>query len=164
MIDHPAWLIGGGPVVAGDVVMDMAKKCDADLTVDVAGTLVDVARVDYDTDREKFVLRLHPDDLAEVLRKLFRNRAHEDQADDRSAGKENSMNPMLADASTIRGWQKARKCDNSGPNCVEVAPYGNGVAVRNSQAPTGPALVFNVQEWRTFIGAAKGGEFDHLAG
>lgn len=74
------------------------------------------------------------------------------------------MKTMLADASTIRGWQKPGRCDNSGPNCVEVAPHDSGVAVRNSQAPTGPALLFNADEWSTFVGAAKDGEFDNLAG
>ena len=74
------------------------------------------------------------------------------------------MDTVLGDAATIRGWQKAQRCDNSGPNCVEVAPYGGGVAVRNSQAPAGPALLFTPDEWSTFVGAAKAGEFDNLAG
>ena len=74
------------------------------------------------------------------------------------------MERVLADASAIRGWQKAPRCDNSGPNCVEVAPYGGGVAVRNSQAPAGPALVFERDEWDAFAGAMKSGEFDNLAG
>ena len=74
------------------------------------------------------------------------------------------MKTLLADASAIRGWQRPQRCDNSGPNCVEVAPYDNGVAVRSSQAPNGPALLFDTDEWDTFIGAAKAGQFDHLAG
>ncbi|MFI2278283.1 MULTISPECIES: DUF397 domain-containing protein [Catenuloplanes] len=66
------------------------------------------------------------------------------------------------DASTIVGWQKGRRCDNSGPNCVEVASVPTGVAMRNSAAPTGPALQFTPEEWNTFLASAKDGDFDHL--
>ena len=76
------------PVVASDVVSDLAEHGDAEVTVNIAGTLVDVCRVAYDRDRERFVLDLHPDDLDEVLRKLFRVRAPADPADDRSAVRE----------------------------------------------------------------------------
>lgn len=53
------------------------------------------------------------------------------------------MRFIMADASTVRGWQRPNRCDNLGPNCVEVAPYDSGVAVRSSQAPNGTTLLFD---------------------
>jgi hypothetical protein len=56
-----------------------------------------------------------------------------------------------------------RKSDRSGPysdNCVEVAFVDNAIAVRDSKHPTGPVLLFTVDEWDAFVGGAKDGEFD----
>lgn len=56
-----------------------------------------------------------------------------------------------------------RKSTRSGPftdNCVEVAFFNDGVAVRDSTDPSGPALVFTLAEWDAFVGGAKDGEFD----
>jgi hypothetical protein len=45
--------------------------------------------------------------------------------------------------------------------CVEVATKLLGsVAVRDSKAPDGPALVFTHQEWKAFLHGAGCGEFD----
>ena len=55
------------------------------------------------------------------------------------------------------------KSTRSGPycdNCVEVAFVGDGIAVRDSKNPTGPALLFTTDEWDAFVGGAKNGEFD----
>ncbi len=51
----------------------------------------------------------------------------------------------------------------SGPdvaNRVEVAFVGEAIAVRDSQNPDGPALIFTPAEWDAFVGGAKDGEFD----
>ena len=56
-----------------------------------------------------------------------------------------------------------RKSTRSGPftdNCVEVAFVPDGVAVRDSKDPDGPALLFTPAEWNAFVGGAKDGEFD----
>ena len=56
-----------------------------------------------------------------------------------------------------------RKSTRSGPftdNCVEVAFVEDGVAVRDSKDPQGPALLFTPAEWHAFVGGAKDGEFD----
>jgi hypothetical protein len=45
-------------------------------------------------------------------------------------------------------------------NCVEVAFVGQAIAVRDSQNPAGPALIFTAAEWDAFLGGAKDGEFD----
>ncbi|MFI0718325.1 DUF397 domain-containing protein [Streptomyces sp. NPDC021224] len=58
------------------------------------------------------------------------------------------------------GWRK----EWSGPNgggCVESKPLPDGgVAVRQSTAPGGPALIFNRQEWAAFVSGVKGGQAD----
>lgn len=45
-------------------------------------------------------------------------------------------------------------------NRVEVAFVGEAIAVRDSQNPDGPALIFTPAEWDAFVGGAKDGEFD----
>ncbi|WP_329093334.1 DUF397 domain-containing protein [Streptosporangium sp. NBC_01469] len=58
-------------------------------------------------------------------------------------------------------WKKSSLSGGSGGNCVEVA--GNlpeAVTVRDSKNPTGPALVFTLGEWHTFLTAVKSGHFD----
>jgi hypothetical protein len=60
-------------------------------------------------------------------------------------------------------WKSA--CDNSGPNCVEIAltTDSNGdfeALVRDSSNPT-VALHFNKGEWNAFVAGVKDGEFDH---
>ncbi len=52
---------------------------------------------------------------------------------------------------------------SAGGNCVEVAPAGGMVAVRDSKNPAGPVLYYTGDEWRAFLGGAKQGEFDDLA-
>ncbi len=43
-------------------------------------------------------------------------------------------------------WVKSKRCDNSGPNCVEVLATGDGVQVRNSTAP-GQTVSYSNGEW-----------------
>ncbi|MET8004487.1 DUF397 domain-containing protein [Nonomuraea glycinis] len=57
-------------------------------------------------------------------------------------------------------WRKATASADVG-QCVEVATNLPGVvAVRDSKAPDGPALVFTHQEWQAFLHGAGRGEFD----
>jgi hypothetical protein len=58
-------------------------------------------------------------------------------------------------------WKKSSRSNGSGGNnCVEVALFDDGAAVRDSKDPAGPALVFTNAEWAAFVGGAKDGEFD----
>ena len=76
---------------------------------------------------------------------------------------------VRADAAVVRADQLGplswRKSVASNPNgdCVELAllPAG-GVAVRNSRAPDGPALIYTSAEIAAFVRGAKAGEFDDL--
>jgi hypothetical protein len=56
-------------------------------------------------------------------------------------------------------WHKSTASTGNG-NCVEVAVLDVAVAVRDTKDRTGPALVLPVAGWRSFIEAAKSGEFN----
>lgn len=56
-------------------------------------------------------------------------------------------------------WIKPQRCDNSGPNCVEVneLPTGERI-VRNSQRPE-ITVKFDAQEWEAFTASVRDGQF-----
>ena len=61
--------------------------------------------------------------------------------------------PSAALPSLLRAakWRKSSHSNPSG-NCVEIAGLaGQGVAVRDSRRPDGPALVFSQAAWETFL-------------
>ena len=70
---------------------------------------------------------------------------------------------MRADDLGAVRWRKSTASNPNG-DCVELAdlPAG-GVALRNSRAPSGPALVYTRAEIAAFLEGAKAGEFDDLA-
>lgn len=57
-------------------------------------------------------------------------------------------------------WYKSKRSEG-GSGCVEVARVNDLVAVRHSRHPDGPILIFNIDQWRTFIDALKQGTFDN---
>lgn len=57
-------------------------------------------------------------------------------------------------------WRKATRSGPNCDNCVEVAFVDGAVAVRDSDNPAGPVLIFTNEEWEAFTGGAKDGEFD----
>lgn len=53
---------------------------------------------------------------------------------------------------------KPHRCDNSGPNCVEVAVDADGTRiVRNSQRPE-QQVTFDAQEWTAFVESVRDGQ------
>ncbi|MFJ5922148.1 DUF397 domain-containing protein [Kitasatospora sp. NPDC092948] len=73
----------------------------------------------------------------------------------------NGMAADLIEAKTP--WVKARRSSNVG-QCVEMRKMDDGrVAVRHSLDPSGPALIFSVQEIAAYLDGARNGEFDHMA-
>ncbi len=57
-------------------------------------------------------------------------------------------------------WRTSTYSGNYG-NCVQVAHLSDGHrAVRDSQRPTGPALIFTLAEWAAFTASVRDGEFD----
>lgn len=65
-----------------------------------------------------------------------------------------------AQASLLRtaAWRKSSYSTPSG-NCVEAAGLADGVALRDSRFPDGPALVFTSAEWDAFLGGVRAGRF-----
>ena len=62
----------------------------------------------------------------------------------------------------LLAWRKSTARNPNG-DCVEVAPLpAGGVAVRNSRAPRGTALIYTRAEIEAFLAGAKAGEFDDL--
>ncbi|WP_405147842.1 DUF397 domain-containing protein [Sphaerisporangium sp. NBC_01403] len=53
--------------------------------------------------------------------------------------------------------------DGGGGDCVEAGPVLDGtgrIAVRHSQHPEGPAIIYTRTEWGAFISGVRAGEFD----
>jgi hypothetical protein len=72
--------------------------------------------------------------------------------------------PNAHDALPDVTWRKSARSGKQG-NCVELAPVrSEGVAVRNSRFPEGPALVFSVAEMGAFLADIKRGAYDDLLG
>lgn len=46
-------------------------------------------------------------------------------------------------------WRKSSRSGDQGA-CVEMAPVGPGVAVRDSKDPDGPVLLFSPAAWAAF--------------
>ena len=55
-------------------------------------------------------------------------------------------------------WFKSSYSANNG-SCVEVAILDEGIAVRDSKDPAGPALQFSVDAWTGFLAAVQHGDF-----
>ncbi|MDX3231069.1 DUF397 domain-containing protein [Streptomyces sp. ME19-01-6] len=63
-------------------------------------------------------------------------------------------------------WVKSSYSSGDGGQCVEFAPgiaaTAGVVPVRDSKHPAGPALVFTVDAWGSFVRAVRGGEVPTL--
>lgn len=62
----------------------------------------------------------------------------------------------IPDAATLGGWRKSSYSGNDADSCVEVLDgYGSGIPVRDSKDPHGPALIFPMDAWSSFVAAIK---------
>ncbi|MFF8310787.1 DUF397 domain-containing protein [Streptomyces lydicus] len=67
----------------------------------------------------------------------------------------------IPDASALNGWRKSSYSNGEGAECIEVVDGLPGaVPVRDSKNPHGPALVFPIGRWSSFIAAVKTGELE----
>lgn len=62
---------------------------------------------------------------------------------------------ILSTSDTALIWQRSRRCENG--QCVEVAKLRNGVALRESTRPDGPALRFSTTDWNRFLTDLRAG-------
>lgn len=58
------------------------------------------------------------------------------------------------------GDDQPGRVDGTGRNRVEIARLPGGVAVRDSDRPIGPVLLFTSDEWDAFLAGLHDGEFD----
>jgi hypothetical protein len=69
---------------------------------------------------------------------------------------------MTATASKIENLRYEKSTFSIQGACVEVAPTGDGVAVRDSKGVgEGPVLRFNRAEWVAFVQGIRAGQFDY---
>ena len=52
-------------------------------------------------------------------------------------------------------WRKSSYSGSNGGNCVEIAAAQGTVAVRDSNDPRGPVLIFGRRTWQQFAGQVK---------
>ncbi|WP_405643070.1 DUF397 domain-containing protein [Streptomyces uncialis] len=58
-------------------------------------------------------------------------------------------------------WRKSSFSGGNGPNCVEVAPQGDRVLIRESDRAA-EVIVTDRAKLAAFVAGVKAGEFDHL--
>jgi hypothetical protein len=77
--------------------------------------------------------------------------------------KENRMEIVQTKGMTVdlsqADWRKSSRSGAAG-HCVQIAFVGQATAVRDSNTPNGPTLIFTSAEWDAFVAGAKDGEFD----
>jgi hypothetical protein len=54
-------------------------------------------------------------------------------------------------------WRTSSASGGSG-ECVEVAPWGSSVLIRDSQDRSGPILIVNVAQWLGLLERARNGD------
>jgi hypothetical protein len=72
----------------------------------------------------------------------------------------------FVDLSRVQWHISSRSGDGAGGTCVEAGPLNDGtgrVALRHSQHPDSPVIVYTRAEWDAFLAGAKDGEFDFTA-
>lgn len=72
------------------------------------------------------------------------------------------MSAATSGHAPVSGWVKSSLSFANG-NCVEVTELpGGGIGVRNSRDTSGAVLVFTPDEWHSFLGGVRNGEFDRF--
>jgi hypothetical protein len=67
-----------------------------------------------------------------------------------------------ADLEGVTGWRKSERSGPNSDNCVELAPYGDGVALRSTEDTKAGGLFFKRGELEAFAAGFQAGEFDDM--
>lgn len=54
-------------------------------------------------------------------------------------------------------WRKSSRSGGATNGCVELAPVGQDMAIRDSKSPAGGMLQVSAAQWRAFAAAVTGG-------
>ena len=76
----------------------------------------------------------------------------------RARWRESSFSGQSGKCMEVADWRKSSFSGNNG-NCVETGTAGQAIAVRDSQDPEGPSLVFEPSAWHVFAASLKSGDF-----
>lgn len=68
-----------------------------------------------------------------------------------------SSRRSVVDSTTLTGWFKSSYSGGDQGECLEAARGYATVPVRDSKAPSGPAVVFSPVGWSSFVEAIKDG-------
>lgn len=60
----------------------------------------------------------------------------------------------------MKNWYTVR-CDNSGPNCVQVTPEGGNILIRDSERPD-EVVTVSRESWQGFLAEVRDGRLDHI--
>jgi hypothetical protein len=55
-------------------------------------------------------------------------------------------------------WQRSSLCQTS--ECVEISDYNSTVLMRSSSQPESGHILFSKEEFSSFVGAVKAGQYD----
>ncbi|MFF9581592.1 DUF397 domain-containing protein [Streptomyces achromogenes] len=69
-----------------------------------------------------------------------------------------SSERTISNSSDLTGWYKSSYSDGSQSECLEVARGHADVPVRDSKTVTGPAVLFSLNGWTSFVTAVKKGQ------
>ncbi|MFI6860869.1 DUF397 domain-containing protein [Streptomyces sp. NPDC050421] len=70
-----------------------------------------------------------------------------------------SSRRSVVNSTTLTGWFKSSYSGGDQGECLEVAGGHATVPVRDSKAPVGPAVIFSLAGWSSFVAAVKDGGF-----
>ncbi|MFE1012594.1 DUF397 domain-containing protein [Streptomyces sp. NPDC058794] len=64
--------------------------------------------------------------------------------------------PVIPNAAELVGWRKSSYSGNEAGSCLEVVDgHPEGIPVRDSKVPDGPALLLSTSGWTSFITSLK---------
>ncbi|WP_078915099.1 MULTISPECIES: DUF397 domain-containing protein [unclassified Streptomyces] len=67
---------------------------------------------------------------------------------------------IVPESAKLNGWRKSSFSNSEAGSCLEVLDgHRQGVPVRDSKNPQGPAIILPESAWSTFVTAVRSGAF-----